>query len=107
MILQVFLLTSNSSSKENLLIKQSIDKTIFDINQLLDEMILNDFTFVNNKLKVDDSHINYISYVNFIYNTFISKYFTNKYLQLDTNKENQINEIKNKFMVWIEIFNTE
>ena len=107
--IQLYYLMLNVSSNNEIKLNEltlSIDKTIFDINQLLDEMILNDFTFVNNKLKVDDSHISYISYVNFIYNIFIDKYFSNRFLEFNSDKYvDKINEIKNKFILWTELWN--
>lgn len=107
--IQLYYLMLNISSNNEIKLNEltlSIDKTIFDINQLLDEMILNDFTFVNNKLKVDDSHISYISYVNFIYNIFIDKYFSNRFLEFNSDKYvDKINEIKNKFILWTELWN--
>jgi hypothetical protein len=97
----------------------TIDKFIKDINYLLDEMINNDFTFVENKIKTDDAHIKYISYINYIFEIFINKYFNKLYKirNLDTTKSEQkydftilnqyeesINLIKEKFLTWINLF---
>jgi hypothetical protein len=79
---------------------ENFNKTIFDINQILDNMIENDSKYVENKISTYDAHLNYVSYINYINETFVQNINASN----EQNLQDNINTIKTKFNQWIDIW---